>query len=732
MGLLSLTEIFKIIKKYFLRIVALSLVAGLISWYGVNMIQTYTCTLGFKYNHKEASEGLAPDGVSKLDPYEIQNPVVIKAALENMGLKEGEDDLSVKGIRQDISINKVVTELDQEVSKSAALLGEKYEAAATEYEMKFTYKASLGDEFGSQMFSNIIKEYDNFLLSKYYNKKIVEDFAKIVKDSDADYIVISESMSESLDKIISTLDTLSNDYPDFRSKNTGYSFGELSKLYQNLKEIQYAKYYGNVRSGNLARDKEMVIKSYQAKVKELTETMEVDSKIADNYQNEIGSFYDSYKQAGLYRQAEKVQQNTDSSNNRDQDVLEDTDLEDYTNTYDDIVLNYAERATNATDALHTIGYYETIIADYLNDTVPQAIKDSLIKKNEVIMQEIEKLSSEYCAISSETLNELYAGKVNDDLEYLILPEVSADKPVTLIAVFLAILVFGLLIIAVLIIELIKKHVNIDELIKDEDEEEKKIIDVSGMDELHQLVYEQYLDDFSEFYLVYQPMISDDEKDTHMEAFIRWQSPQFGMVPPGKIIRCVSDFDIFKELNDWIVGSVCKELKNFKDNGKPLPVVHINCPYKEINDFAINDIIVKHITKNDIPSDRICLELVGKDVSTALEDILLLEEMGIQICIDKFENSDEDREILSVVKPGYIKLSLDILNSDMYAVSDEDMMETNANMIEYFSDVLHKCRKSGVKACICGIEKAEQDALADKIGFDYKQGYYYAKPEKING
>lgn len=730
MGLLSLSEMIKIVKKYFLRIVALSLAAGLLSWYAVNMMQTYTCTLGFKYNHAEAAEGLAPDGVSKLDPYEIQNPVVIKAALENMGLKGEDDDLSVKGIRQDISISKVVTELDKEVSKSAALLGEKYEAAATEYEMKFTYKASLGDEFGSKMFSNIIKEYDNYLLSKYYNKKIVEDFAKIVKDSDADYIVISESMSESLDKIISTLDTLSADYPDFRSKNTGYSFGELAKLYQNLKEIQYAKYYGNVRSGNLAKDKEMVIKSYQSKVKELSETMEVDSKIAENYKAEIGSFYDSYKQSGLYRQAEKVQQNTDSSNNRDQDVLEDTDLEDYTNTYDDIILSYAERATNSTDALHTIDYYNTIINDYANDTVPLSQKDILIKKNEVIMQEIEKLSKEYCDVSTETLNELYAGKVNDDLEYLILPEVSADKPVTLIAAFLAILVFGLLIIAALVWEFIKKRVNIEDLIKGDDDEEKKFIDVSGMDELHQLVYEQYLDDFSEFFLVYQPMVSKDGADTHMEAFIRWQSPRFGMVSPGKIIKCVSDFDIFSELNDWIIGSVCRQLKEFKDAKKQLPVVHINCPYNEINDFAINDTIIKHISENNIPSDRICLELVGKDVSSALEDILLLEEMGIQICIDKFENSDEDKEILNVVKPGYIKLSLDILNSDMYAVSDEDIMEATSNMVDYFSDVLDKCHGAGIKACICGIEKESQNAIADKIGFDFKQGYYYAKPEKI--
>ena len=76
MGLLSIAEIIRIVRKYLLLIVALALVAGILGGLVVSMTQTYTCTLGFKFNHAEAVEGLAPDGESKLDPYEIQNPVV--------------------------------------------------------------------------------------------------------------------------------------------------------------------------------------------------------------------------------------------------------------------------------------------------------------------------------------------------------------------------------------------------------------------------------------------------------------------------------------------------------------------------------------------------------------------------------------------------------------------------------------------------------------------------------
>lgn len=731
MGLLSITEMICIVRKYFLRIFALSLAVGLIGGYVTTMIQTYTCTLGFKYNHKEAAEGLAPDGESKLDPYEIQNPVVIQAALGNMGLNNGVGD--VKGIRQNISINKVITELDKEVSESAALLGEKYDIAATEYEMKFTYNAALGDEFGARMFSSIITEYDKFLLSKYYNKKTINDFAKVINNSSADYMIIADTMNSSIEDIINYLDEMAGYYPDYRATTTGYTFSELSLLYQNLRDIEYAKYYGNIRAGNLSKDREMIIKSYQKKVKDLQQELDINYNISENYKSEISTFYNSYKASGLYLQAERVRSNVDSTNNRDQDVLEDSDLENYKNTYDDIILSYAEHAGNATDASRTINYYNRIINAYIEDTVPIETKTRLIEKNKTILAEISALSAQYSDIANRTIDELYASMVNTDLQYLILPEVTTDKPVKFIAAFLTVVAFGLAVIAVFIFEVLKKNINIDsiKLAYGENENEKVVINTEGMDELHQLLYEQYLKDFEEFYLVYQPMVSgENEEILHKEVFIRWRSHQLGMVSPGKIIDVISDFGIFKQLNDWIIKNVCEDLATIKENRGTLPVIHINCPYSQINDFALNDIIIEHIRKNNIPAKNICLELVGKDIAESLEDIMLLEEMGIKICIDRFENSDEEREIIDVVKPGYIKMSLDILNSDMYATSDEDIIETTANMINYFSDIVEKCHKNGIKACICGIEKKSHDNIVSKMGFDFKQGYYYGKPERI--
>ena len=730
MDLLNIAEMIQIVRKFALRILALSLAAGLAGGCYATLTQTYTCTLGFQYNHSEAAEGLAPDGVSKLDPYEIQNPVVIQAAMENIGLK----GVDVKGIRQNISINPVIPELDREVSESAALLGEKYDVVATEYEMKFTYDATWGDAFGPKMFSSIIREYDEYLLANYYNKRTIHDFAKVVSGSNAEYIVIADEMNNSMEDIISYLDEMAGYYPDFRSTTTGYTFSDLSLLYQNLRDVQYAKYYGNVRAGNLAKDREMVIKSYQKKVKDLQETADVDYAISENYKSEIVSFYDSYKRAGLYSQADQVQSNMDSTNNRDRTVLEDADLEEYQNTYDDIILNYTEHAANMTDATHTIGYYNTIIADYTADAVPAETKENLLQKNEAILSEIAVLSQQYSQVANQTLDELYHSMVNEDFQYLILPEVTSDKPVKFIAVFLAIITFGAAFVVVFILEILKKFRKADsaKAEKEEQVDDKINIDTDGMDEMHQLLYQQYIEGFPEFYLVYQPMIAKEKTAAaHSEVFVRWKNPQLGMVSPGKIIDVVSDFGIFQQFNDWIIQQVCKDLGNLKKAHKQIPVVHINCPYAQVYDFALNDIIIKHVTENNIPAQNICLELAGKKIAASLDDIILLHEMGIQICIDQFENSKEESEIINAVRPGYIKMSLDILNSDMYATSDEDIIDAAANMVSYFADMIERCHKNGIQTCICGIEKSSQDKLVTSMGFDFKQGYFYGKPEKLD-
>ncbi len=735
MGLFNIYEIISLIKKQFTKILAMSIAVGIVTFLVASRIETYTCVLSFKYNHKGAENGLAPDGESKLDPYEIQNPVVIQGAIDALG-GNTKANLDARGIRQNVSIYKVVTELDSEVTESAALNGEKYEAPITEYEMSFKYKSALGENFGAKMFNAIISEYDEYLLEKYYNKDTITDFAKIVKDSKAEYIDIATIMSDQIDEDVEYLNSMAENYPDFRSKTTGYSFAELAGLYTNIRDIQYAKFYGNIRAANLAKDSEMVIKSYQTKVKEQEEIVRVSSSIALNYKDSISSFYNSYKDAGLYRQAENIQASTEASNNRDKAIIYDADLEDHRNTYDEVVMNYVDYATRETDAIHTINYYNNIINSYTNDNIDIYTKDRLISENKKIFEEISVLSGEYSEIANESIDELYNSIVTSDLQYLIAPEVTSDIPVKLLTVFMMIFAFGFILLVVIFTNIAKKFVKNHEIKAMAEEEEtvsneKKVIDVANLDDLHQLIYEQYQNGFDEFYLVYQEMVSSKETDEiHMETFLRWKNEKLGAVAPGKIIDCISELDLFDELNEWIIKKACKDVTLIKEKYKKVPVIHINCPHSELRSFAIYGIILKCLKETKTPARCLCLELNGGEISASLEEIMLVKKMGVGVCIDRFENSEENDEIISVIKPEYVKMSLDILNFDMYATTKKDFLNAAFSMVKYLSDVIKKCHANNIKVCICGIEDKEQENTISLLDFDFKQGYYYNKPKTL--
>lgn len=722
----DLSEIIQIIRKYFLRVLAFSMAIALIAMLFVNYTQEYSTTLYFKYNHTEATEGLAPDGESKLDPYEITTPVVIQGAIDAMQL-DREKAVSIEGIRQNISVTEVITALDKEVSESAALMGEKYDVVATEYKMQYTYSSSFGQEFGAKMFSSIVKSYDEFLMDKYYNRKTIVDFTKNLKNTNVDYIDIANEMNTNLESVIAYLNDMSASVPDYRSKRTGHSFSDLAAMYSNLQNIQYAKYYGNIRAGNLAKDKESVIKSYQAKIKELNEMWEVNSEIARSYEVKMETFYDPYKKSGLYNQASRTQTTVDSSNS-DEGVLDDSLTRDFINTYDETVINYSKYATEAASNKNNADYYQSIIDSFANDAVPQQTKDVLIKANEDIFDEIAQISKEYSEIANETIDEFLDAKVNKDLQYLISPEVTAEKPVKTIAVFAFVLAFGLLFVIIMIYKLSSKYINLNDI--DDDDEDRVIIETDGMSELEKAVYDQYLKGFNEFYLVYQPIIDARTGEVaQYESFIRWQSPTLGKVSPGKIIENASKLGLFKQLNEWIIKTVCENIKTRIEKGEESPIIHINCPHSEVSDFALTSILIKHITEFDIPAGSVCFELDGKNMTNSLEDIVLLGEMGIRICVDRFEDSEEENEIIQVISPDYIKISAEALNFDTFVTSSEDMALATMNAVQYFSEVIAKCDKYGVEACICGIENSEQEKTIEGLGFAYKQGFIYGKPKK---
>lgn len=726
--MIRLLDLWKIFLKYFRTIAAICLLVGIVSFFGVRLLQTYTCTLNYSYSYAEAAEGLAPNGKDELDPYELKNPAVLQAAIDSLDLDD--ETLTVEGIRNKISISEVITTLDQEVTESAAILGNKYEITPTEFLVTYSYKASLGEEYGVKLFDGLVRAYDDFIISKYYNKKHVSDFMQNIDTDALDYLELAAIIENNIEDAHSYLVELASEFPDFRSVRTGYSFAELATMYADMQDVQYSKYYGNIRAGNLSKDTELTIANYNAKIKDLESVYAINCDESENYKELITTYYDKYKEYGLYQQATTVHTTPDSTNQNDNGVFRDLhdEFDKLLNTYDKIVQYYTDTAGNAASAARTIEYYRSIIDCFANDTVTEDQKAVLLLKNEKVLDEIRTLASEYALLANASVDEVFEDRVADDIRYLISTDIAADKPALLITIFAMIAVGCIALICVIFYE-----VFIVKMMKQEKEEKENSeelspsgvsIDVSQLDAEHRMAYEQFRSGFSEFFMVYQPMFDASDTVTHFESFIRWESAEAGPVPPSQLIELYSDLGLLRALSDWIIARVCKDIPRLQRRIGHMPVVHINCLCSEILEFGLNSILLKNIRRYKLPSSAVCMELDGADIMSTLEDVFTLGDMGFQFCVDHFENKEQENEILRVLEPRYVKMSSDIFTPTMPDGS------IAPETVDYLRGLLRSCEHQRVSVCICGVENRVQDRLISGLGFRYRQGYYYMKPMRL--
>ncbi|MDY3866264.1 MAG: EAL domain-containing protein [Dysosmobacter sp.] len=721
--MISIAELVRIIRKYLLAAIAAAFLTAVCTFVVVRTVRKYNCTLNFKYNYPGAEQGLAPDGESELDPYELQNPAVIHAALEKMGITKDEDT-TIENIRNNISIRKIVTSQDQEVAESAAVLGEKYEVTTTEYQLTFTYKSSLGEDYGKMICDGLIRAYDDYIVENYYSKTVIPDFMQNISEMNVDYMDMADIIRANLDDIVASLEDYAAWYPDFRSKRTGYSFAELAELYQNVENNLYARFEGNIRVGNLTRDRELAIKNYTTIVKNLLVSEETNQAIADSYRLQIRTFYDSYKEAGLYRQASSTQVSQNSSNNRDQEILRDFEaqFDKLINTYDDIVLSYTQTAAKASDARRDREYYLDIIRSLEQDRVSQEKKQLLLEKNAGLLETMTQMTGEYCTAANASINELFDQKVAGDIQYLISTDISSSMSTMTSMVFAAVLAGALVMMGALAYEVVCKS----------------IPEGSGTragnsrlipnDKEHEAAYQQYKAGFPEFYVVYQKMKCCHEGlPPRFEAFVRWKSRELGHVSPGMILQYFGDMNLIMELNDWIVGTVCRDIPRMTKALGVTPTIHINCMFSEVADFGMNSILRKNSREWGIDASALCVEMDGSDIMTCMDEIILLEKMGYQVCVDHFEDKSQGDEILSVFKPDYVKVSGSIFQMEEMSTSLEDLEKADQKTRGYLAEISSRCRSNGIGLCVSGIENDEQDALLDSAAVDYKQGFYYGYP-----
>jgi diguanylate cyclase (GGDEF)-like protein/PAS domain S-box-containing protein len=227
----------------------------------------------------------------------------------------------------------------------------------------------------------------------------------------------------------------------------------------------------------------------------------------------------------------------------------------------------------------------------------------------------------------------------------------------------------------------------------------------------------------EFLLHYQPKVDlVSGKITGLEALLRWQHAELGLVQPVRFIPILEDNGLIVQVGEWVIEEVARQLKAWSADGSvPIVPIAVNLSGRQLQDKDIGRSITQIISRSGMSARLFELEITESVLMRNAEQIggILgdLRRFGVRISVDDFGTGYSSL--------GYLKsFPLDTLKIDRSFVRDivtspDDLMITRAVI-----SMAHSLRLNVIAE---GVETAAQVAILSKAGCDEMQGYYFSRP-----
>ena len=225
----------------------------------------------------------------------------------------------------------------------------------------------------------------------------------------------------------------------------------------------------------------------------------------------------------------------------------------------------------------------------------------------------------------------------------------------------------------------------------------------------------------ELLLVYQPKVWLRTGElAGVEALLRWQHPDHGLVPAGDFIPKAEETDLITPFTMWAIRESIGQHRKWLDEGLKVPVA-VNVAVRLLRDTRLIELIKAELTGHDLEFDAISLELTESqslETETAATEMLAaLAAAGLSIAVDDFGTGYSSLSYIRNLPVKEVKLDQSFVRK--MESSDQDFMIVKST-IELAQGLGHKVVAEG-------IETEEVRNLLTALGCDIGQGYYWSRP-----
>jgi diguanylate cyclase (GGDEF)-like protein len=227
---------------------------------------------------------------------------------------------------------------------------------------------------------------------------------------------------------------------------------------------------------------------------------------------------------------------------------------------------------------------------------------------------------------------------------------------------------------------------------------------------------------NQFVLHYQPKVSARTGQVvAAEALVRWQSPDFGFVPPMAFIPLAEESGQIIAIGDWVIGQACHDLAAMNTLGLALNHLSLNVSNVQLRNHDLGAVLQRAIARNALQASQLEVEItesyIAQDAGPAIESLHAFRAMGLQLAIDDFGTGYSSLSYLK--KLPFTRLKIDKSFVDGLPDDPDSAAVTRA--------IIALATNFGLSVTAEGVERADQLAFLQQAGCDEIQGYYYAKP-----
>jgi len=232
---------------------------------------------------------------------------------------------------------------------------------------------------------------------------------------------------------------------------------------------------------------------------------------------------------------------------------------------------------------------------------------------------------------------------------------------------------------------------------------------------------------NEFSLLYQPIVALESGTLEgVEALIRWQHPERGLISPDDFIPVAEETGLISDIGKWCLNESCRQFAEWRDkfDSNAPAFLHVNVSRRQLLEPNLTKFVQEVINKHAIPPERLHLEvtesLMMQDQKTIIAILKELRKLGIRVDMHDFGTGHSSVSSLH-------EFPLDLPKIDHSFVMNAKHVKDYAALLQATltrEDNIH------LQVVAEGSIDSEQLILLQALGCKYEQGYLFDKPSSV--